>query len=725
LKKSPIEKKYIRRLNGLLRNIKKYHRQANIEIIEKAFYYSYNAHKSQLRLSGKPYFEHPLEVARILVNLKMDISTIVAGLLHDVIEDTGINIQDIKNDFGGEVAYLVDGVTKMEELILEKKEVRQAENFRKMLLSMAKDLRVILIKFADRLHNMRTLRYLPRKKREQIALETLNVYAPLAHRFGIAAIKWELEDLAFKYLEKEISRELEYKIRESRKDREAYIERIKKPLKKELEKVGITTDIDGRPKTFYSIYRKMRNTGQSFENIYDLLALRIVVNKIEECYFALGIIHTLYNPVQGRFKDYIAMPKLNGYQSIHTTVVGPEGKLLEFQIRTFNMHSTAEFGIAAHWKYKEGATTEDELDRHLSWMRQLVDWQIDTFDPLEFMEILKIDLYQDEVFVFSPNGDLFKLPKGATPIDFAFTVHSDIGLHCIGAKVNGRIVTLNSELKSGDTVEILTSANQKPNQDWIKFVKTSKARSRIKRWIRDSQREQSIELGKEILEKELGKFKRKVSEFDLNTFAQTMSFQTDKALFASIGLGDTSAKAVVNKLIPEEEQEPKEEKDISTYIKRARRSAKGIKVQGEDNLLISFGKCCHPVPGDDIMGFITKGRGVTIHRGDCVNINQLLKEPERNIDVEWDVDEETEFIVAIHLLGNDRKHLLKDITEKISSTNTNIVNINMSVEDAIMSGDIIVQVKDLEHLTKIIGTIRKIEDIISVDRVVEGILPKE
>jgi len=720
VKKQTVEKKYIRRLNGLLRNIKKYHKQANLDIVEKAFYYSYKAHKGQLRLSGKPYFEHPLEVARILVKLKMDVSTIVAGLLHDVLEDTGLNMEDIENEFGGEVAYLVDSVTKMEELTLAKKEVRQAENFRKMLLSMAKDLRVILIKFADRLHNMRTLQYLPGKKREKIALETINVYAPLAHRFGIATIKWELEDLSFKYLEPEVFAELEHKIRDSRKDREEYIDSIKEPLKDELDKVGIQAEIDGRPKSFYSIYRKMEKTHQSFENIYDLLALRIVVNKIEECYFALGIVHTLFNPVQGRFKDYIAMPKLNGYQSIHTTVVGPEGKLVEFQIRTLDMHQTAEFGIAAHWKYKEGKTTEDELDRHLGWMRQLVDWQIDTFDPLEFMDILKIDLYQDEVFVFSPNGDLFKLPKGATPIDFAFAVHSDIGLHCIGAKVNGNIVPLSSELKSGDTIEIITSANQKPNQDWIKFVKTSKARSRIKRWIRDSQKEQSIGLGKEIMEKELEKFKKKLSDVDFKDVVTQLNFPDEDALFASIGIGETSVKGIINKLFPEEEPEVKEVKDINVYIERARKSAKGIKVQGHDNLLINFAKCCHPVPGDDIMGFITKGKGVTVHRSDCVNVAPLLTEPERSVDVEWDVDKDKEFLVALHILSNDRKNLLRDITEKISQTNTNIVNINMDSQDSIMSGTIILEVQDLEHLTKVMGNLLKIEDIISVERIIEG-----
>ncbi|RKY86128.1 (p)ppGpp synthetase, partial [candidate division KSB1 bacterium] len=701
----------MRRLNGLLRNIKKYHKQADLELIKKAFYYSYKAHKGQLRLSGKPYFEHPLEVARILVKLKMDVNTIIAGLLHDVVEDTGINMKDIEEEFGGQIAYLVNGVTKIGELIFEKREVRQAENFRKMLLSMAKDLRVILIKFADRLHNMRTLDFLPEKKREQIALETLNVYAPLAHRFGIATIKWELEDLSFKYLEPEIYRALDRKIKESRKEREEYIESIKKPLKKELEKMGISAEIDGRPKNFYSIYRKMQSRNQSFENIYDLHALRIIVNKIEECYFALGIVHTLYNPVQGRFKDYIAMPKLNGYQSIHTTVLGPEGKLIEFQIRTIEMHKTAEFGIAAHWKYKEGKTTDDELDRHLSWMRQLVDWQIDTFDPMEFMEILKIDLYQDEVFVFSPKGDLFKLPKGATPIDFAFAVHSDVGLHCIGSKVNGRIVPLNSELKSGDTVEIITSPNQKPNQDWIKFVKTSKARSRIKRWIRDSMREQSIKLGKEILEKELYRYKRKLSNQILKEIVNKMEFPNEEALFASLGTGEISVKAIVNKILPGEEIIIKGDKAVEKYISRARKSVRGIKVQGENNLMINFGKCCQPVPGDDIIGFITKGKGVMIHRRDCSNIAQLLAEPERNVSVEWDVDDNTEFMVGIHILGNDRKYLLRDITDKISTTNTNIVSVNMNVEDSIVSGNIILQVKNLEHLTKVIRNLLKIEDV--------------
>jgi GTP pyrophosphokinase len=481
---------YDKTFRWILRKLQRYsHHTVDVDLLTRAYHFAADAHKDQLRKSGAPYFEHCLEVAKILCGLRMDYFTIAGGLLHDVVEDTGVTIGEVEEKFGKEVAVLVDGVTKISELKFDSLEARQAENFRKMLLSMVRDIRVILIKFADRLHNMRTIEYLPEKKRARIAIETRDVYAPLAYRLGIAKVRWELEDLSLKTLAPKAYWELVQKIAEKREEREAYIRRITTPIRKELKQAGLVAKITGRPKHFYSIYQKMLRQEKTFEEVYDLSAIRIVTKRTEECYFALGIIHSLFTPIQERFKDYIATPKSNMYQSLHTTVIGPGGKMVEIQIRTEDMHRTAEEGIAAHWRYKEGRQKEDELDKHLVWLRQMLDWQND--DPQEFMENLRIELFQDEVFVFTPKGDLFKLPVGSTPVDFAFAVHTNIGLHCLGAKIGGKIVPLNYKLRSGDAVEIITSANQKPNPDWIKFVRTSKARSKIKKWIKESMVEQS------------------------------------------------------------------------------------------------------------------------------------------------------------------------------------------------------------------------------------------
>lgn len=711
-----MENGYKKPFQELLRKHKRYASLADTALLTQAFNFSFEAHKDQLRKSGAPYFEHCLEVAKILTDLKMDSVTIAGGLLHDVVEDTGYTLEDVTENFGSDVGLLVDGVTKISELRFDSLEDRQAENFRKMIISVVKDIRVILIKFADRLHNMRTIEFLPKKKQERIAKETRDVYAPLAHRLGIAKMKWELEDLVLKTLEPEPYWELMKKISDKREERERYIRRVTNPIRKELRLANINARITGRPKHFYSIFGKMQRRQLPFEEIYDLLAIRIIVEKVEDCYFILGIVHNLYTPVQERFKDYIATPKSNFYQSLHTTVVGPDGLMVEIQIRTEEMHRTAEEGIAAHWRYKEGRHKEDELDKHLSWLRQMIESQQEAKDASEFMENLRIELFNEEVFVFTPKGDLLKLPLGATPVDFAFAIHTDVGYHCIGAKVNGRMVPIRYQLKSGDSVEIITSPAQKPNPDWIKFVKTSKARSKIKRWMKESFYEQSVQLGEEILNKQLKKVGIKKEDADLNEIAQSFNFQNAEQLQASIGRGDTSIQAVINRIWPERGVEIKDRSILQRFVKRARGSAKGVRVQGLDNLMINFGGCCQPVPGDGILGFITKGRGIVVHRSDCRNIISLIENSDRKIEVEWDVEKDKHFMVRLELHGGDRKHFLRDVSESISQTDTNIVSIDMKVEDSVVHSNIILEVRNLQHLTRIINKIGQVKGVINVER---------
>ncbi len=706
-------RKYLSEIKSLLRKTTP---KQDLVLLDKAYAFAKDAHKDQLRLSGDLYFIHCLEVAKILAEMEMDYITVVAGLLHDVVEDTGVSLDEVKEEFSPEIAQLVDGVTKIGELRFSSLEEKQAENFRKMIFSMVQDIRVIMIKFADRLHNMRTIEYMPRVKQERVALETREIYAPLAHRLGIARIKWELEDLAFKVLNPKEYEEISSKVREKRNEREAYIQRLAEPIKRELKKANIKAEISGRPKHLYSIYRKMVMRNKPFEEIYDLFALRILVNRVDECYFALGVVHTLYTPIHERFKDYIATPKSNMYQSLHTTIIGPEGRMVEIQIRTYDMHKTAESGIAAHWRYKEGKLKEDDFDKQLMFLRQVLDWQRDVGDPREFLEDLKVSLFQDEIFVFTPKGDLVKLPRGATPVDFAFAVHTDVGMHCIGAKVNGKIVPLNTHLRSGDSVEIITSSKQTPNPDWIKFVKTSKARSRIKRWLKESLMEESIRLGKELLDRHLKKINAKVREEDLIDVAQSLGFQDLDRLYASLGRGDTSVQGVLRKLFPPEVLEKKEESLLKKFIARARKTSDGIKVQGLDHLLISFAKCCQPVPGDQIVGFITRGRGIVVHRSDCSNLLSLMEDPERQVEVEWDVDRNRQFLVRLNLIGEDRKHFLRDVSEAIAKADTNIVSIDMKAVDSVVYGNIIVEVKNLQHLTRVINKIDSVKGVIRVER---------
>lgn len=714
---------YDEKFNAILRRLSRYRRKSEITLIQQAYEFSLQAHSNQRRYSGEPYLEHVINVAEILADLKMDSTTISAGILHDVVEDTGINLAEVEEHFGSEVARLVDGVTKISELRFESREERQAETFRKMLLSMVRDVRVIIIKFADRLHNMRTLEHVPAKKRKLIALETRDVYAPLAHRFGIAKIKWELEDLVLKHLDEESYEMLNRKINQRRDQRERYIRHITTPIKRELKKAKIKAMVAGRAKHFFSIYNKMQTRNKPFEEIYDLLAIRIIVDKIEECYYTLGIVHNLYMPIYDRFKDYIAMPKINGYQSLHTTVVGPEGKMVEIQIRTHLMHRTAEIGIAAHWIYKEGKKGDSELERHMIWLKQLVDQQMQEEDPADFMEQLKIDLFQDEVFVFSPKGDLYKLPVGSTPIDFAFEIHTQIGMNCIGAKVNGRIVPLRSTLKSGDQVEIITSANQEPHQDWLSFVKTAKARQRIKKYLREAQQGQTMKFGEELLIRYLKKYNMNKENPEFKNVIQKLGFKNLDSVLLALGSGEFSVDTISRKLFPGETPPEKKETFFTRYTKRAR-SDSSIKVQGMNDVLINFGKCCQPVPGDKIIGFLTKGRGITVHRIDCKNMLSLGDDHEKKIKVAWDIDDEQSFQIHLSVLGEDRRELLSDVSQAIAKCDSNILVVNFKVEDSLAKGNLVVQVRDLHHLTKIIHSIRKVMGIITVERV-EGTIVQD
>ncbi len=714
-----LDAKYRPDLERIIHLVRAVHKNPDVDLLDRAFRFASEAHRNQLRKSGSPYIEHCLDTATTLAELRMDDITVAAGLLHDVVEDTGVGIDEVREAFGNQVAQLVDGVTKISELKFNSQEEEQAENFRKMIFSMSKDLRVILIKFADRLNNMRTLEFLPAKKAERIALETREIYAPLAHRFGMAKIKWELEDLSLKTLDRQAYEDLSRKISDRSEESDRYIRKTLLPIRRELLHEGIHAEINGRCKSLYSIYRKMKERVKPFEEIYDLLAIRILVDDIDQCYFALGVVHKLYTPVHDRFKDYIATPKLNMYQSLHTTVIGPQGKMVEIQIRTREMHKVAEIGIAAHWKYKEGKKSEDELDRYSAWLREMIDWQKDTLDPREYLDILKTDLFRTEIFVFTPKGDLQKLPQGSTPVDFAFAVHTDIGVHCIGAKVNNRIVSLNTQLKSGDSVEIITSAHQRPHQDWLTFVKTSKAKSRIKQWLKEAQFEEAVKLGEEILSNGLKRYKIKASLKELRLTAQKMGMPSLESLYADLGQGEVSMQKILEVIAPERNLdvlEPQSKTIFEKFLSRARGSARGVRVQGMDHLLIRFAKCCHPVPGDPIIGFITKGRGIVVHRRDCLNGIRLIEAPERVIEVSWDVDSEGAFLVQLRLLATGRKDFLKDVAESLVSMNTNIVKMDMRNENALIDSFLILEVTDLTHLTRIIRKLHAIKGVISVNR---------
>lgn len=704
--------------------IREYNPNFNEELLDKAYDLGLWAHRNQTRKSGEPYFEHCLEVARILAELmRMDTLTIVAGLLHDVAEDTVYTLDDIEEIFGPVVRLLVDGVTKIGEMSGRNalsRESRQAETFRKMLLSIAKDIRVILIKLADRLHNMRTLKAMAPEKRQRIATETMEVYAPLANRFGMQQIKSELEDLAFKYLDNKAFDELKKRLNQKKEEREKYVKELIEPIEAELKKHNIKATVYGRPKHLYSIYKKIKGRNKPFEEIYDLLAIRIIVEKVEECYYVLGLVHNLYTPVYERFKDYIAMPKINGYRSLHTTVVDKKGHMVEIQIRTQEMHKIAELGIAAHWRYKEGLTTptKDEMDQQLAWVRQFLEQykEKDVLDAGEFLEALKIDLYHDEVFVFTPRGDVIRLPKGSTPVDFAFQVHSNIGMHCIGAKVNGHIVPLKYQLNSGEVVEIITSANQRPTQDWLTFVKTSKARHHIRKYLREVQFEHSVKLGEEIIEKYFKRFRIQNQDEKLQEAADKLKSGKVQDLKAAVGRGDLTIEKVMSAISDKPVADQPRETLLQRILKKNRKHS-AIRVQGMDNIMVHIGKCCQPVPGDDILGYITRGKGVTIHRKNCPNMLNLVDKKDRTINVDWTVEVDEEFRVQLSILGEDRRYLIRDITQVLANININILNLDIRAKDRLAIGKIIVEVKNLPHLTRVIKAINSVKGIISVERV--------
>jgi GTP diphosphokinase / guanosine-3',5'-bis(diphosphate) 3'-diphosphatase len=695
-----------------------YSPDANTDLLWRAFHYAYKLHAGQVRKNGVPYIEHPVQVARILAHLKMDLDTILAGLLHDTLEDCadqGVTMFRLTELFGEHVAQLVDGVTKISDLKFQSAEHKQSVNFRKMLLSMSRDLRVIFVKFADRLHNMRTIDFLRPDKAKRIANETIEVYAPLAHRFGMGSIKWELEDLCLKVMEPEFYQDIVSKINLKREEREAVIEDAVRPVRKRLDEYGMKNyQIFGRPKHFYSIWNKIHKRQKSFEEILDLFAIRVIVDRVEDCYFALGVIHNQYTPIHDRFSDYIATPKTNGYQSLHTKVVGPRGRTLEVQIRTSEMNRVAEYGLAAHWIYKEGQSSDEALERFFSWIKQVLAEEGTEQNSQEFLESFKINLYQDDIFVFSPKGDLYKLPRGATPIDFAYAVHTKVGQTCIGAKENGRIVPLNHALSSGSSIEVITSKNQTPSLDWLRIVRTNKARNRIKRWLRESQWQQSLELGEEVARRELEKVHIPYRQADLESAAQSLGFPTRDKLFAAIGAGDLSVVQLIRKLKPLRKES---DSILSRLFKRSSKTDDGaIRIQGMGNMMVHFARCCQPLPGDDIVGFIVTGKGVKVHRATCPNINQLMSHPERVIDVSWDSHRDHHFNARVLLVSPDRRHLIRDITEVLSKLEVNIIKFTMRRQDELAIGKFILEVKNLSQLTMILKKLRGLPKMIRVER---------
>ncbi|SHF01494.1 GTP pyrophosphokinase [Desulfofundulus australicus DSM 11792] len=713
-------------LQGLVHRVILYHPEADVSLLSRAYRFAEEAHRNQKRFSGEPFITHPVAVANILANLQMDLQTLVAGLLHDVVEDTGVTLEEIKATFGDEVALLVDGVTKLNRLEYRSKEEHQAESLRKMFLAMAQDIRVILIKLADRLHNLRTLKYHNETKQKEIARETLEIYAPLAHRLGIYHLKWELEDLSFRYLEPEKYYELAERVSRTRRKREEYIQAAIQILRRKLAEAGIFADIQGRPKHLYSIYNKMTKQNKDLSEIYDVLAVRVVVDSIRDCYAVLGTVHTLWKPIPGRFKDYIAMPKSNMYQSLHTTVIGPQGEPLEIQIRTWEMHRTAEYGIAAHWRYKEGGKTDRDLDQKLAWLRQILEWQRELRDAREFMESLKIDLFSDSVFVFTPKGDVLELPAGSVPIDFAYRVHTEVGHRCVGARVNGRLVPLDYQLKNGDIVEIITSKNAVgPSRDWLNLVKTSQAKNRIRQWFKREQREENISRGREALEREARKHGVDVELLKgekILQFGRRFNLTTVEDVYAAIGDGTITAQAVINR-IREEARAPKAPSEdaqpgrVKTPSQNAE-SAPGIKVKGMSNLLIRLAHCCNPIPGDPIIGYITRGRGVSIHRVDCRNVALFQRgESNRLVEVSWDGNFQSPFLVKLEVSGMDRAGLLSDVMAILSELkiSANWVNARgLKNRQAVI--ELLLELRSKEQLDLIISRINRVRDIYEVRR---------
>ncbi|HEY6236843.1 MAG TPA: bifunctional (p)ppGpp synthetase/guanosine-3',5'-bis(diphosphate) 3'-pyrophosphohydrolase, partial [Candidatus Elarobacter sp.] len=685
--------------------------------LERVYDVADRAHEGQHRASGESYIAHPLAVADVLADLEMDKATIAAALLHDVVEDTAISNEQVAADFGDEIAALVDGVTKLTRIPYQSKEDAQVENLRKMFLAMAKDIRVIIIKLADRLHNMRTLSSLPEAKQQAIARETIEIYAPIAHRLGIWRVKWDLEDLALRYLDPEAYRDIAERVAKKRVEREDAVASVIADLKVEFEKVGVQADTTGRPKHFYSIHKKMLK-GRDFSTIYDLTAVRVIVESVKDCYGALGVVHAMWKPLPGRFKDYIAMPKPNMYQSLHTTVVGPGGDPLEVQIRTWEMHRTSEYGIAAHWRYKEGP----KKDEKLTWLRSLLEWQNDMRDSRTFMENLKLDLFDTQVFIFSPKGDVFSLPATATPLDFAYQVHTDVGHHCVGAKVNGKIVPLDSHIKNGDIVEVLTNKSSRPSLDWLTIVKTSGAKHKIKQWFRKEKKEENTLRGQEAVEGELARagLRLDVARGDaIEKVAQKLNYVNATDLYAAVGFGDVTASNVAQRL----REESKADNVVAIPLprpstaRRVARNASGIRIAGVDDVLVRLSKCCSPVPGDPIMGFVTIGRGVSVHRADCPNTAYMNAAPERILEAEWLDQSSLTHAVDIEIEATDRSGLLQDVLGVAAGLKTAISSVKAGTKRDMALISLTVQISNIEHLHTLLRKLQSIKDVRNVWRV--------
>ncbi len=720
-----------KKLNELKKRIQRYY--PDLEdwvLVEKAYNYSVQAHSGQLRESGESYITHPLGVAMILTELELDLVTIIAGLLHDVVEDTDITLEEIRNEFSDEVAALVDGVTKLSRLDFTSKEEQQAETLRKMFIAMAQDIRVVLIKLADRTHNLRTLRYLNTHKQKEIARETLEIYAPLAHRLGIYMIKWELEDLAFRYMQPSEYFQLVDKLAKKRRERENFINRIIWILQDYLSEASIEAEIQGRPKHLFSIYNKMKTQGKDLNEIYDLTAIRIIVDTVKDCYHTLGIVHTIWKPIPGRFKDFIAMPKPNMYQSLHTTVFAAENELAEIQIRTWDMHRTAEYGIAAHWRYKEKLKDPGEVDDKLTWLRQMLEWQHDYRDARDFIKDLKGDLFTDEVFVFTPRGDVIDLPAGSVTLDFAYKIHTDIGNNCTGARVNGRLVPLDYQLKTGDMVEVVTSKHGSPSRDWLKLVKTSHAKNKIRTWFKKERREENIEKGREMIEREIRRInveQRILLKSDLlEEVGHSFNIMSIEDLYAAVGYGGVSVHQVLSRLREEynRRHKDKEQEVVLPEFKPAKQfkqDSPGVSIQGMDNLLMRVARCCNPVPGDHITGLVTRGRRVSIHRSDCPHLKQYKGDKDRLLEAYWIGGPGTSYPVEIEINASDRKNLLADIMATVNESKIEVTAVSARTDkNQEATIHMTLAVRDQVHLDQIMGKINKVKDVFSVRRYVYG-----
>ncbi len=725
-------------IDELIEKAATYLKKQDLNKIQESYAFADEAHKGQLRKSGEPYILHPLAVAEILVNMQMDATSIMAALLHDVVEDTTVSLDTVHDKFGKSCAMIVDGLTKLERIQFQSKEEQQNENYRKMFVAMAQDIRVILIKLADRLHNMRTLKYQSEESQRRISEETLEIFCPIAHRLGISKMKWEMEDIALRYLNPQQYYRIVNLMQKKRKEREAYLEEVISDITKKLEEMGIQSDLSGRPKHIYSIFKKMTSRGKQFTEIYDLFAIRVMVDNIKDCYATLGIIHTLWKPMPGRFKDYIAMPKPNMYQSLHTTVIGPKGEPLEVQIRTFDMHKTSEYGIAAHWAYKEGSvvpagTFEDKMN----WFREILALQEETHNASEFMESLKMDFFSDLVYVFTPKGEVIELPAGSVPLDFAYRIHTEVGNRTIGAKVNGRIVPLDHKLNTGDIIEILTSKHSYgPSQDWIKIAQSSHAKSKIRQWFKKEKREEHVEKGIELIEKEIKRMgydsKDLLTEEKLIEVAKKFSFPDVEDMYVAVGFGGISAAQVCMKLTEKIRREV-EDASISklstdsselikpqTSIKVKNQPSHTVKVNGIDNLLVRFARCCNPIPGDDILGYITRGRGVTVHRTNCTNIPLVLTDYQRIIEVDWVLDVESNFHVEIEITGHDRRALLNEVLQVVSENKTIISAVSgRSDRNKIAHIHMTILIKNNDHLQSVVEKIKRVHDVYSVQRIMQ------